>query len=334
METFDSIEENSKKGWSCLFCFWRDIEKQIYKMSGYEFNINSPVQTAEALLMSGAHLVSKTATGKWAVSEDVLSRIDHPMAKLLVRHSHFTTYLSTFVRNLKKYADNENRIRFNYKHSAVVTGRFSSGGDENNTFYSGVNAQNIPKPKQIEVAVIRSSESITGWDFTDLKNVAILDENGDVIGIKEGSPKEFYVCETGDRNRGVRVAFLPDDEESVWVSIDYAGQELRIAANFSGEPVFVEAFLKGGDPHMTTAKKIWGDHANKNHRRMAKGANFALQYGGSDYTLRENLGITKEEAKGFYEQYCSAMSVSISWQKYMKKIARRDGVVYFAFGRI
>lgn len=320
-----------KKEESAVFFKLKELEKKIFAITGYEFNINSTIQTADALLKCGIILTQKTETKKWAVSEDVLAKIDHPVTKLLIEHSHLTTYLGTFIKNLIKESDAEGRIRFNYKGCNVITGRFSSAGDAKNTYYAALNAQNIPKPKQIEVAMVRDESFATGWVIRPLDEVAIIQDKK-VVGAK-GGVKEFYVCETGTRDHGVRCSFLPDDPESVWVSIDYSGQELRIAANFSGEPTFVNAFMTGGDPHMETAKKIWGPEANKNHRRDAKGANFALQYGGTGYTLATNLGIPQSEGDNFYRLYCQAMPVLVSWQNYMKRIARRDGTVHSALGR-
>ena len=308
----------------------KEIEKKIFDMTGYEFNINSTMQTADALIRCGVVLTAKTPGGKWAVNMDVLGKVEHPLAKMLIAHSSKSTYLSTFIKNLIGES-HDGWIRFNYKTCSVVTGRFSSGGDAKNPYYAALNAQNIPKPVQIEMAMVPDESEVTGWRLESLDTVAVMDGH-QVLGAKEGF-SEFYVVETGRNDGGVRCAFLPDDDESVWVSIDYAGQELRIAANFSGEPTFVDAFLHGRDPHMETAKKIWGESADKNARRDAKGANFALQYGGTGYTLATNLGITEQAGNAFYNTYCKAMAVLVQWQTYMKRVAKRDGVVYSAFGR-
>lgn len=309
----------------------KEKERKIYDVTGYEFNINSTVQTADALIRCGVVLTDKTPGGKWAVNMDVLYKVEHPVAKMLIEHSSMTTYLSTFIKNLIGESDENGWIRFNYKTCNVITGRFSSGGDAKNPYYAALNAQNIPKPVQIEVAMVRNDSEVTGWRMLPLADVAEL-EGHKVLGTK-GEYKEFYVVETGRNAGGVRCAFLPDDDDSVWVSIDYAGQELRIAANFSGEPTFVDAFLNNEDPHMTTARKIWGEAADKNKRRDAKSANFGLQYGGTGYTLATNLGITEREGNDFYAAYCKAMPVLVQWQNYMKRTAKRDGVVYSAFGR-
>jgi DNA polymerase-1 len=325
------IEWLKKEHDSILFKI-KETENKIYGMVGYEFNVNSDIKVAEALQKSGAILTEKTPGGRWCVSMDILEKLDIPLAKLLVENSRMGTYLSTFVKNLIGESDLEGKIRFNYKLVSVVTGRFSSGGDKESTYYAKLNAQNIPKPHQIEVAMVHDSSSSTGWDIRNISDVCILDESGKITGLVDGI-EEAYICETGCKDGALRSAFLPDDEDSVWVSIDYSGQELRIAANFSHENTFIEAYRTGGDPHMTTAKAIWGPTADKNHRRMAKGANFALQYGGSAYTLMQNLNLSKVEADDFFKKYCAAMPTLIAWQAYMKKQAKQTGVVKSAFGR-
>lgn len=318
-----------------MFFTIKEKEKEIYSTAGYEFNINSGPQTAQALQSMGCVLTVKTDGGKgkgWATDADTLSKLDHPVAKLLTEHSHMTTYNSTFLQNLLLEANKSGDIRFQYRPYSVVTGRYSSGGDEKNSYYAKLNAQNIPKPKQYEVAVVQCSteESVTGWKTLDYDVVFNKDEEGNVT-LKEGYDVA-YISEAGKKD-SLRGAFLPDDEDSVWVSIDYSGEELRIAANFSGEPTFITAFTTGGDPHMTTAKAIYGAEAGKNERRMAKGANFALQYGGSAFTLQTNLGLTKAAADDFYNKYCKAMPTLIEWQNYMKRLAKRTGMVTSAFGR-
>lgn len=308
------------------------LEIDIYNLAGYSFNINSGPQVADALIKSGIILKNKTPGGKWATDADTLAEINHPLTKMLIQHSQLSTYLGTFVSNLKEQIGDDGKVRFNYKTCSTVTGRLSSGSDAGNTYFIALNAQNIPKPKQIEVLVYKDLNAITGWSIASLADSCNLNEKGHPVSMKPEYGEYGYICETGTSS-SIRSAFLPDDDESVWVSFDYSGQELRIAANFSGEPVFVNAFKTGGDPHMETAKKIYGAQADKNDRRNAKGANFALQYGGTDYTLKVNLGITKQEAKVFFDAYCKSMNVLVDWQGYMKRLARKTGVVETAFGR-
>lgn len=325
----------------------QDLKKRIYKYAGHEFNVNSAKQVAEALLKAGVILTDKTPKGAYSTKADVLEKLEHPMAALMVEHNKWATYMGTFIKNFIAYTDDEG-IRFNYKTCGVVTGRLASGGDKKNSYYAGFNAQNIPKPFQADMAAVPDTESPTGWSLKSIEDIFELNDtykggvafdkniqrDADGNALFKVAYDEVYIVEAGSKKTGqpIRAACLPY-EDSQWVSIDYAGQELRIAANFSNEPTFIDAFLNGGDPHMETAKKIWGEGAGKNERRNAKGANFALQYGGTDYTLQGNLGMSAEAAKAFYDAYCKAMPTLINWQTYMKKMAKSKGTVYSALGR-
>jgi DNA polymerase I-like protein with 3'-5' exonuclease and polymerase domains len=69
----------------------------------------------------------------------------------------------------------------------------------------------------------------------------------------------------------LREAFVAR-EGYVMAKVDYAGQELRIATNLSGEPVWTKEFLHGtGDLHTITAKAFFGGgEVSKQQRQMGK----------------------------------------------------------------
>jgi DNA polymerase I-like protein with 3'-5' exonuclease and polymerase domains len=55
------------------------------------------------------------------------------------------------------------------------------------------------------------------------------------------------------------------------VKVDFAGEELRIVTNLSGEPVWIKEFNEGsGDLHTITAKAFFGDTITKQQRQMGK----------------------------------------------------------------
>jgi DNA polymerase-1 len=61
---------------------------------------------------------------------------------------------------------------------------------------------------------------------------------------------------------------------------DYKAAELRIAASFANERVLVDEFQKeNADPHMATARLIFGPQATEEDRRKAKNATFSRNYG-------------------------------------------------------
>lgn len=72
---------------------------------------------------------------------------------------------------------------------------------------------------------------------------------------------------------------------------DYSGQEMRVAAHVSQDPLLCKLFRTGGDPHTEAAVRIFGVPADKvdkfNHRLPAKTANFGILYGLSGSGLQD-----------------------------------------------
>lgn len=100
------------------------------------------------------------------------------------------------------------------------------------------------------------------------------------------------------------------------IGADFSSQEARVLAELSKEPTMLEFFKSGsGDMHSYIAKQLYPDliasdmvesEVKKKFpdlRRKAKAATFALQYGGSHYTLAGNLNIPTDMAKDIYDRY-------------------------------
>jgi DNA polymerase-1 len=67
------------------------------------------------------------------------------------------------------------------------------------------------------------------------------------------------------------------------ITADYAGCELRIIAEASGDPIFIKTFLSGGDLHSMVAQSVFGVKVSRTEnpglRAKAKVINFGLAYG-------------------------------------------------------
>jgi DNA polymerase-1 len=148
----------------------------------------------------------------------------------------------------------------------------------------------------------------------NLQNIPIRDENG----------------------REIRKAFIPSDEEHLFLSADYSQIELRIMAALSDDPQMVEAFAKNQDIHALTAAKIYKipvQEVTSDMRRKAKTANFGIIYGISAFGLSQRLNISRTEAKelidGYFENFPRV-------REYMEKSienARKEGFVQTIMGR-
>lgn len=115
-----------------------------------------------------------------------------------------------------------------------------------------------------------------------------------------------------------------------WVSMDYKTQELRLPANFSREPVFLEAFKSDKDLHLEVAMKVFGDPAK---RKIAKTCNFSLLYLGTEYTLAQKIGCSERTAREYKRQYEKTHKVLYRWKDQVIRRAIRRGFICTYYGR-
>ncbi len=148
----------------------------------------------------------------------------------------------------------------------------------------------------------------------NLQNIPIRDENG----------------------REIRKAFIPSEENMVYLSADYSQIELRIMAALSKDPNLVQAFTKNIDVHALTASKIFKvkpDEVSAEMRRKAKTANFGIIYGISAFGLSQRLNISRTEAKEIIDGYFEAFPKVKEYMDECIKNARNTGFVKTLYGR-
>ena len=111
--------------------------------------------------------------------------------------------------------------------------------------------------------------------------------------------------------RQVRRAFRAGHPDWVLVCADYSQIELRVLAHFSGDLAMREAFRQGIDIHSAVASEVFGvpvEAVNSDLRRIAKAVNFGVIYGQTPWGLAAALGIGKDEAAQFIDNYFAKYS--------------------------
>jgi DNA polymerase-1 len=137
------------------------------------------------------------------------------------------------------------------------------------------------------------------------------------------------------RGELIRECFVPKSGCS-FVVADYSQIELRVLAHLSEDPVFIEAFHRGGDIHRETAAIIFEapvGEVTTEMRGRAKTINFATIYGQGPFALARQLGISQEEAKEFIRLYFERFAGVRSFLDATIERARRCGYVETLFGR-
>lgn len=96
------------------------------------------------------------------------------------------------------------------------------------------------------------------------------------------------------------------EEGNTLIIADYSQIELRILAEVSEDPGFVQAFQRGEDLHSVTAATMFGiprEQVTKEQRSAAKSINFGLVYGRGPKSLSVQLGTDEQTARRLIEDY-------------------------------
>ena len=93
---------------------------------------------------------------------------------------------------------------------------------------------------------------------------------------------------------------------NVLVIADYSQIELRILAEVSEDPAFVDAFQRGDDLHRVTAATMYGvpmEGVTREQRSAAKRINFGLMYGRGARSLSAQLGTDEDRGRELIDEY-------------------------------
>jgi DNA polymerase-1 len=135
--------------------------------------------------------------------------------------------------------------------------------------------------------------------------------------------------------REIRKGFIAE-RGHLLLGVDYSQIELRILAHFSGDEAFLEAFRKGIDVHRQTASVIFGvpiEEVSSQRRAQAKTINFATLYGQGSFSLARQLGIPRDEAQRFIDQYFERFSGVRRYLDEQVRLAKERGYVETLLGR-
>ncbi|MEG1482119.1 DNA polymerase I [Clostridium sp.] len=109
-----------------------------------------------------------------------------------------------------------------------------------------------------------------------------------------------------EMGREIRKIFITKENTDKLLSCDYSQIELRVLAHMSGDENMINAFNHHSDIHTKTASEVFNvaiDEVTPLLRSRAKAVNFGIVYGISDFSLAQDLKITKKEASEYMSIY-------------------------------
>ncbi|MBN2787026.1 MAG: DNA polymerase I [Paludibacteraceae bacterium] len=116
------------------------IEKEVYQLAGFEFNVTSPKQVGEVLFdrLKVVEKAKKTKTGQYSTNEEVLENLrgKHPIVDKILDYRGLKKLLSTYIDALPALIHKKTgKVHTSFNQTVTSTGRLSS---------TNPNLQNIP----------------------------------------------------------------------------------------------------------------------------------------------------------------------------------------------
>ena len=138
-----------------------------------------------------------------------------------------------------------------------------------------------------------------------------------------------------DLGAEIRKMFIPRPGY-VLVDADYSQIELRVLAHIAQDEAMIHAFRSGMDIHTVTASQVFSvptEQVTALQRRHAKAVNFGIVYGISEFSLAEDIGVSRYEAKAYIDNYLSNYQGVKTYMEQVVEDATRVGYTQTLYGR-
>ena len=138
-----------------------------------------------------------------------------------------------------------------------------------------------------------------------------------------------------DLGAEIRKMFIPKDG-CVLVDADYSQIELRVLAHIADDKTMQEAFTSDVDIHTATAAQVFHvpvSEVTPLQRRHAKAVNFGIVYGISEFSLSDDIGVSRFEARDYIDSYLAHYHGVKTYMKKVVEDARACGYTQTLYGR-
>ena len=138
-----------------------------------------------------------------------------------------------------------------------------------------------------------------------------------------------------EMGREIRKVFIPEGSNDTLLSCDYSQIELRVLAHMSNDENMIDAFKHHSDIHRKTASEVFNVPVEEvtSLRSREKAVNFGIVYGISDFSLAQDLKITKKEAGEYMDIYFERYPKIKSYLEEIVSKAKEEGFVLTILNR-
>ncbi len=220
------------------------LTNDIYRESGCEFNISSPLQLAEVLF----DRLSLPSGKKRSTAVDVLEKLEdkHPIIGLIMEYRKLSKLYSTYIEGLMNYLI-DGKLHTIYTQTLTKTGRLSS---------IEPNLQNIPiryeYGRLIRKAFVPEMDYMVGADYSQIE-LRIMSHIADIKSLKEAFVNgEDIHSKTASDIFGVSSEIVTPDMRRIAKAVNFGiiygisgfglGENLKIKAKEAKE--FIDKYLE------------------------------------------------------------------------------------------
>lgn len=273
-----------------------DNIKYVLRGRGHAEDLDNPMQRLR--------LVQSVLGTVESLSDYVVKNSTHPIVSLVKQYGELSVYKTT----LEKLLNYDKPLKIHYSTVTAATGRLTSGAVKGNTYFNDFNIQAVEKNDVVRY--VHKTDDGIGFTIDD-------NPDGAVKSVKcKGGLRDAFVCPDG----------------YVWVSADYSGEEMVLAACFSKDENLIEPIREGRDIHRHIAETMFGQSDDESRSRI-KQLNFSVIYGATEYSIAKRLKITVDECRNMLNKYFNHLSGLAEWRRRMVDKARKYGYVSTLFGR-
>ena len=339
-----------------------------------DFNPGSTPQLREVLFnkrgMKPISFSEKTEEASTAIGVLTELKKQYPDDEFLDKLLLFREYAALHPDNLK-YDPRDGTARFYFKQNVVAGGRLAAaGGEFEKDGGCGLNPQAIKRVGGnwwLKGRLLKDQELVENDSKFEDKDLdpSCFNKDGEkapnITNNHYGTYFGKHYCMVPSCSTCIGTATKVDANEILnlrslftakegwtYFTTDFSNVEMRVAANVSEEPLFLDEFLNGdGDFHSLTARALFPEFSDpsvnkgrkKQLRSLSKIINFALLYGGTAYTIFENMvkeghQITFEEAQGLVNKYWESVPVFAAWCDSKRMTARTKLMCRTPTGRV
>lgn len=258
-------------------------------------------------------------------NKDKRKREGQDLVRILLKYNRLKKLYEGFIMGIQEQLYQDNKVHPSFNQCGTDSWRLSC---------SEPNLQQLPKPLEVP------KEPRAGdFNLSDVDSIADYKKAMKKYA-KEKAEYDYWI------RFEIRSLIIPDDdmgEEMVIISADYSNLEKRITAHMTEDSALVELLNNNYDGHGYNATKIFPEELDGVHpndvkkvrpdlRQIAKTVGFAIDYGGTEFTVSKNLGISKEDARVLIDNYFEGFAGIAEWDDNQKRFGRKYGYVQTILG--